>query len=181
MRCSDCRMPLAACRPPGFTLVEVMVALTISAMVLLGARLMLTSVAHHADRISARARATDREVNAERLLRALVQRIEVGTDEAMQFGGTESEARFSTWCEVPAGWLERCVVNLTLDSALAVTLPLGVLVLRDSVKTGALRYLNSVANGGEWFRRWGTGITTPLGIGIVLDRDTLILRIGERG
>jgi hypothetical protein len=50
---------------------------------------------------------------------------------------------------------------------------------------GAFRYLESAAAGGQWFQRWGTGITAPLGIGVVVEQehavDTMLIRIGPRG
>ena len=66
-------------------------------------------------------------------------------------------------------------------------------VLARGFRQGELRYLNSAASGGQWFRQWGRGITAPLAIGVILERDaagaitgdrsvdTLIVRIGERG
>ncbi|MGH7620912.1 MAG: hypothetical protein ACREMU_01100, partial [Gemmatimonadaceae bacterium] len=57
----------------------------------------------------------------------------------------------------------------------------GSVVVRDSVRSGALRYLTRVSGGGEWIRVWGAGITAPLAIGVILDADTLIVPIGERG
>ncbi|MGH7719760.1 MAG: type IV pilus modification PilV family protein [Steroidobacteraceae bacterium] len=171
----------------GFTLVEVIVALAVSGVVLLGARALLSGLADHADRLVTYGRATDREANAERLLRSLVAQLEVGTADAGTFGGTEREARFTTWCDVPAGWQERCEVMLaidTLDSRALLRARLSTghdLILRRGFRAGALRYLHDADAGGMWFHVWGTGVTAPQALGVILDRDTLILRIGERG
>lgn len=169
----------------GFTLVEVVVALAISGLVLLAARQMLEALAAGADRLSAAARAADREANADRLLRALVGRLEVGTQEAGEFAGAERAASFTSWCDAPGGWQERCAVTLAIDSAavgrpvLAVSIarpggPPGaaeVLVLRDGFADGAFRYLSDAGAGGTWFRAWGRGVTTPLAIGVILVRE----------
>ena len=55
------------------------------------------------------------------------------------------------------------------------------LVVRDRIAIGEFRYLTTVTGGGEWIRVWGAGITAPLAIGVILDSDTLIVPIGERG
>jgi hypothetical protein len=36
-------------------------------------------------------------------------------------------------------------------------------------------------NGGEWQLAWPSRITLPLAIGVLIDGDTIILGIGERG
>jgi len=171
----------------GFTLVEVMVALVVSAIVLLGARQMFEGVADQAHRIVASAAETDRDANAERLLRELVGRLEVGTGEGTEFAGDPASASFASWCEVSAGWEERCHVTLTIESDSGR----GVLLLRtsagDSIRLssgfheGAISYLSAADAGGTWMRLWGVGITAPLALRIVIGRDTLFVPIGERG
>jgi prepilin-type N-terminal cleavage/methylation domain-containing protein len=171
----------------GFTLVELVVALAIAGGILVGARILLEELAADADALVAAAAEADAEANAERSLRELVVRLEVGTDDARRFSGDERAARFTSWCDVPRGWLERCTVILAVDRegtepVLAAMQSTGdVLVLRRGFTSATLRYLGDAARGGTWFRSWGESITAPLAIGIVFDRDTLILRIGERG
>ncbi len=176
----------------GFTLLELLVALALSGLILLGARLMLEGVADDAGRIAAAARAADREANAERALRQLFARLDLGGSPDAGFGGDERTMRFSTWCSVPAGWLERCRVTLGVETAeggpsggslqLVARFSNGeVLVLRPALRAATLRYLNDAAGGYSWFRGWGDGITAPAAVGIIADGDTLIVRIGERG
>jgi prepilin-type N-terminal cleavage/methylation domain-containing protein len=172
----------------GFTLIELVVALFVSGIVLLGARLILESLGATEGRMREVAERADRVANGDRLLRTLFARLEVGTDEAREFGGDERVARFTTWCDVPAGWLERCQAEVAIDTAtgggaaLVARLSTGErVVLRQGFQAGALRYLNTPAGGGQWFRVWGHGITAPLAIGVITDADTLIVRIGERG
>lgn len=191
-------------RPAGFTLLEMVIALALGGVVLLGVRLISTQLADTARRLDEVAAASDRTANGERLLRALVGRMEIGTSDEATFGGDEREARFTSWCEVPAGWLERCQVALTVlptgDARLAASMATGrvedAAVLVRGFGAAELRYLSDAGAGGTWFRSWGRGITAPLAIGIVLHRDTtvleavtgrrrtgdtLIVRIGERG
>jgi prepilin-type N-terminal cleavage/methylation domain-containing protein len=172
----------------GFTLIELMVAIVLSGIVLLGARALWESLAISVDRLRSQATADARAENGERLLRSLVGRLEVGTDQSHEFAGDEQHVRFTTWCDVPAGWQERCdaVVGFEPDSGdriqLVARLSTGELVpLERGFTRGLLRYLNTPAGGGVWFRIWGHGIIAPLAIGVITDRDTTIVRIGERG
>lgn len=171
----------------GFTLVEVMVALLVSGVVVLGARMMLEQLGDEATRILRYAAHTDRDANAERQLRALTRRLEIATTASSEFGGDEQSAHFSSWCDVPGGWQERCAVTLAVDvqsekHMLVARLSTGEeLIVRDRFERCELRYLKDASVGGTWFRSWGTGISAPIAIGVIVDRDTLILRIGERG
>lgn len=175
----------------GLTLLELMIALSLGGMILAGAHAVLATLTGEADAIASRAAAADAGANGERMLRALVGRIEVGTPEAIPFTGAPDRVRFTSWCEVPAGWLERCTVTLTIAMAAGersllanVNAQPAVTLLSDSALV-AFRYLNSAANGGQWFREWGAGISAPLALGVITRsgqrRDTLIVRIGERG
>ena len=175
--------------PPrgGFTLVEVLVALIVSAVVIAGARSLLEQLDDGATRIAAGAAAADREANGERMVRDLLLRLDVGTSEAARFAGGPDSVSFGSWCDVPRGWRERCVVSLvirhgeTRDSLLVATSTgLGFLTLAGAAPL-TLRYLDDARDGGRWFRSWGAGITAPLAIAVAGARDTVILRIGERG
>lgn len=176
-------------RTGGFTLVEMMVALVVISIVLVGARTMLGQIAADADRITGAAAAGDRDSNAEALLRAAAGRLEVApeTGGGMRFEGQPGSARFHSWCEVPYGWLERCEASLGLirmggDNVLALRLSTGEMVsLRRGFRSGELLYLRDAAKGGTWLRRWGASISAPLALGLVIDGDTSIIRIGERG
>lgn len=161
--------------------------MAISAMILVGARAMLGEVGDDVLRISAEAAIQDREINAEQTFRAMIGRIELGTGEGSEFAGDPTRATFTTWCDVPAGWMERCRASIDverLDNRIAIVArPTigGPVVLRDGLRTGALRYLISADGGGSWLTVWGAGITAPLAIGVIIDSDTLIVPIGERG
>jgi prepilin-type N-terminal cleavage/methylation domain-containing protein len=181
---------------PGFTLLEVIVAMAVGSLVVLGARAMLVMVADGGDAAREAAIEADRAANAEAVLRRLLADLELGTDPAMHFSGAPDEARFSTWCPVAGGWIERCRATLAIEAtrdgaALVATLSAGGgspderLELRSGLDRAELLYLSDAARGGRWFRVWGEGITAPLAVGLVVDSagrtDTTILRIGERG
>jgi hypothetical protein len=169
--------------------VEVMVALTVIGIVLVGARTMLGQIADDADRITAAAAEADRDANAEALLRTVAGRLEVSASpgDTARLEGEAHGMRFSSWCEVPDGWLERCRASLGFiqvdgGTMLALRLSTGELVpLRRGFGEGELVYLRDAGNGGTWVRRWVTTLTAPLAVGIVIDGDTTIVPIGERG
>jgi len=184
-----------ASRRSGFTLVELMVALVISAMVLIGARLMVEALSDATHRTIAAAHEADRAANADQFLRTLFARLEIGTAADRPFGGNPSSVHFTTWCDNPGGWLERCEALVALEAHGDTNCLVAHLTPRDphgdigsrtirvatGFASGALRYLNDPRAGGQWFVQWGDGIVAPLAIGVVLDGDTSIVRIGERG
>lgn len=174
-------------RRHGFTVLEVIVALVVSAIVILGARTLVERLDDGARRILAGAVRTDAKANGDRMLRDLALRLEVGTAEAGHFGGEPETAVFTSWCDVPRGWRERCLVTVTIvpgrdRDTIRVATSTGLrFVALDAPAPAALRYLNDSRAGGQWFQSWGAGITAPLAIGIASPRDTTILRVGERG
>ena len=171
----------------GFTLLEALVALTVSAITVLGARILLTGLADDGSRITSAAEIADRTANADRLLRQLVARIEVGTPQAGQFGGDDQSATFTSWCDVAEGWQERCRVTIAnrrsgATAALIASLSTGeTIALRTGFHHGELRYIGDPRAGGTWIRVWGAGITAPVALGLIIDGDTTIVRIGDRG
>ena len=174
-------------RRAGFTLVEVMVALVVGAVVVLGARMLLEQLGDSALRTVAAAARADREANGEQMLRDLAARLEVGTDRSAQFSGESNATHFSSWCDMPSGWQERCVVTLVVADrgghhALAVAFADGdSLTLLTRSEPIALRFLDDLRAGGRWFTSWGAGITAPLAFAVISGRDTIVVRIGARG
>jgi prepilin-type N-terminal cleavage/methylation domain-containing protein len=177
----------------GFTLIEVLVALVVGAVVMLGARLLLEGVGDSGRRIVRVAQRADRDANAERLLRSTVASLEWGSAEegGARFGGDEHEARFTSWCDTPGGWQERCAVMISItcdSSAQPVSAALSLsgvgtepVQVRAGFMRGELRYLADARDGGHWITKWDAGLSAPIAIGVILDRDTLVLRVGERG
>lgn len=171
----------------GFTLIELLVALLVGGMVVLAARLMLEGVADDARRIDRFAQRSDHDANAERALRSTVESLDVGTVGVQSFEGDEHAVHFTAWCTRPGGWQERCDVTLRItgdSSAAALVLALSgdePLTVRSGARHGELRYLADAHDGGRWVRRWDAGLGVPLAIGAILDADTLVLAIGERG
>ncbi|GJG89829.1 hypothetical protein tb265_50100 [Gemmatimonadetes bacterium T265] len=183
----------------GFTLVELLVAVTIGALALAAAHAVLAQLVDGTAAVVRAAAAADRAANADRLLRDAVGQLEVRPVTGPDVDGTETTFRFSTWCDVPAGWQERCTARLAIDAvagrpALVLSLrtdagsgPSGgagedtPVVLRTGFADGRLRYLSDPASGGRWAAAWSSRVTAPFALGVILDADTLIVRIGTRG
>jgi prepilin-type N-terminal cleavage/methylation domain-containing protein len=170
-----------------FTLLELIIALVVSGIVILGARALFEVMSAHTARVSGLTMEADARANGEHVLRSLIGRAEVGTPGAADFVGNAHEARFTSWCDVAGGWLERCSVALVVDhrgdsTFVNVTLSTGErIVVRSRPSTDWLRYLSDAADGGTWRAEWSKGPVAPLAIGVVSTRDTTIIRIGVRG
>jgi prepilin-type N-terminal cleavage/methylation domain-containing protein len=167
----------------GFTLMEVIVALLVGSMLIVGARTLLIQMGETADRMQARAMRETAAANAERLLRWTVLQL----DGRKPLTGTSSVATFRSWCDMPAGWQEPCEITLTFVGAgEARTLimqqgPGRTLPVREGVVGGRLIYLHDAGHGGIWLPEWRLRLTHPLALGLVAGGDTLIIRIGARG
>jgi prepilin-type N-terminal cleavage/methylation domain-containing protein len=169
----------------GFTLIELMAALALSGLAIVGAARLLDQLGDARDRSAMRATRDAHNANGVRLLRALVLRAEL-QDESSRFFGSDTVASFPSSCEVPGGWLERCAVTLALaserDSAVLTASARGstVIVWRGAAPA-QLRYFSGISapGGGRWLRGWGTSVAPPAAIGIATARDTLVLRLGS--
>lgn len=173
-------------RSRGLTLVEVLVALTVSGAVVLAAHGLFLLVGDAAQRVPALGEAADLERNRERTLRELFGQIEVGTDSSLRFAGGPQAARFVSWCPARGGWRERCQVELAFvtdgDSIDLVTRWHGrVEVLHRGGPPARLYYLARASAGGLWLPYWGEALSAPRAVLLILGADTLLLRIGERG
>ena len=170
----------------GFTLLEVMLALTLSAGIILTGRLLLEQMAETGRAIVARSDAQDSVLAREEALRNLFRSVEVGTEDSVTFGGGEHAMKFWSWCDSAAGLRGRCTVTVTLDTTLTVLpsttgLPVVLLRGRNPGVAGVFRYLADARNGGVWYRSWGSGVTAPLAVAVIFGNDTTVLRIGARG
>lgn len=189
------------------TLLELIVAITASGIVLLGARLLFEQVADGADRVARAAGAADRVANGEaRFHETLWNARDLGPGvhdpNASPLMGDESAMQFTSWCSVPEGWTEACSVTLRLEEALrngdsldtrivltrtleqhaadvGTALTMTVLVLPGRRR---LLYLETAEEGGVWRSSWRQQedgkARLPRALGIAGEHDTLIARIG---
>ncbi|MGH7675111.1 MAG: prepilin-type N-terminal cleavage/methylation domain-containing protein, partial [Gemmatimonadales bacterium] len=178
----------------GFTLLEVLVALTLGSLVVLMAHRLFTGVTDGAARLAEARGALDREANGRRLLAAIVGSIDIGRPGAGDFGGEPHGAGFSTWYQSPEGWLEPRRVTLALSGGVLVLRGLGDEAIRlvDSVTALDLDYLLDYGAGESWVRRWSSTVSAPVAVRVRIARtgdgrreagevDTLLLIVGTRG
>jgi len=172
-----------------FTLIELVVAITVGAILLLNARALMNQLAEAAHRLRLHTATAEEAAAREQELRDLLANAEVGVPGSQPFVGTGDSATFSSWCQSPAGWLERCSVVLSVDSVVAppgftrrsLVVHVGQkqdVVMTRPARSARLRYLNSAGDGGQWYSQWTAGIRAPLAIGVLMDRDTTFVRVG---
>lgn len=172
----------------GFTLVEIIVAMTVGAIVLVGVRQAAVAVADLSDATLARARAVERAANGERSLRQLVGAMQPDSNSTGGLVGDATHAEFDAWCEALDGWQERGRVALSIESDSAA--PGMRLVARasgsraetliDSNASLAFCYLLDAGEGGRWRTDWDGRLALPLALGVVTGGDTLLVPVGVR-
>lgn len=169
----------------GFTLLEMLVAMAVGAMVILSARVTVEQLTLGAGRVITAHRRTDATIGSNRWLRGLLRRAGAVTEaDTSAFYGDEVSARFSSWCDAPGGWQEACHTRLVIshpDSEFVLsvwTATSGAVVARRSRSAMALRYLAPSDTGISLVEHWGHAVLPPAGVAIV-GLDTLIFRIGR--
>jgi len=169
----------------GFTLIEVMVALTLSALVVLLAHSVFTGVVEGARRLQAARTALDREGNAHRSLTELFGSLDVGTEGTAGFAGRPDRVEFTTWQRVPQGWLERRRAVVAVENGVLVSRTDVSLALEDSVTGVAFDYLLEPGANAAWVREWISPVSAPVAVRMRIQRaaaiDTLLFIVGSRG
>jgi len=177
--------------PLGFTLVEVLVALTISGLVVLLTH-RLFDAATESERTVQEARAAlDREANARRWMQAAALSLDVGQAAGDGFEGRPDRLSFSTWLETPGGWFarQRLALGQETGSLVAVLGQADTIALATDVDAVAFDYLLEPGADTKWVREWTSPVSAPLAIRLRLGRgtsdggrvDTLLLLVKERG
>ena len=183
----------------GFTLIEVLLALTLGALVVLAAHRVFAGVADGAIRLREARISLDREANARRWLNAAFASMEIGT-EGGGFTGRPDQVQFSSWLLNQRGWysLRRVTLARLEDRLVAEVPPDEAIVLDDSVSDFELDYLLDVQSDvagdstagapGErarFVREWISPVSAPVAIRLRISRaagvDTLFLVVGPRG
>ena len=170
-------------RQSGFSLIEVVVALSIAAIVVLIARSMLEAIGDNSRNVMRITASNDAEANGRQMLRTLLEMTATQGD-SVGFVGKPQWTRFGSRCASPGGWTERCVVTLRVDTARgAAAFRLAInsemeLLLEHGFRFGAILYLAAATDGGVWVRDWVSKQSAPLALGLVADGDTTIVRVG---
>jgi len=170
-------------RRSGFTLVEIVVGLTIAASVALMAREIALQVQQASVQLQRAERRVAARANGLMILRRALAAVRTRIDTAA-VSGNEHVASVASHCVSTAGWSEPCVVTLVvsqLDSGM-VLLGLGnsrdPVVLRAGFQAASLRYLDRADHGGRWLTAWLEPNRYPLAIGLIVDGDTALLPVG---
>ena len=178
-----------------FTLIEVLVALTIGAVVVLLAHQLFGAVAERGRMLAMTRAALDRSANARRWLDATFLSLDVGTEGASGFEGRLDHARFSAWLLTPDGWFERRQVTLSAEQGrLRATVTPGTpIALVDSVADVQFEYLLEPGAESRWVREWVSPVSAPVAVRMRVTNvgngkrdtgnvvDTLLFLIKERG
>lgn len=170
---------------PGFTLIELMAALLLTGIVMLGSVTLLGAVTDAANRIAEEGVARDAEGTSVHLVRALLERSEVTPGALDVFDGTASELSFASWCERPGGWLGRCRVGVTIPTAGAERSLWVSWEGRSPIRLGTAAadarfvFYRAGPSGGAWLKAWPAGAAAPAAIGLIEKSDTLVLPVGS--
>lgn len=178
------------CNLAGFTLIEIVVAMGLVVIVAATAGIVTHTMDIGQAAVRRAAADHDREMTSWRLLESLAARAELRTGDVEAFEGSPDHIRLPTWCPSAGGWLERCVATLESDALAGETFGIHVRAgsgvhlvasLGLSQARPVFRFLSGTDGGLEIAKTWSSRSTLPLAIAIVTGRDTLVLRIGERG
>ncbi|HMA22898.1 MAG TPA: prepilin-type N-terminal cleavage/methylation domain-containing protein [Gemmatimonadaceae bacterium] len=170
----------------GLTLLEMLVALSISGLAILGGVMLLDQVDDSDARIVDDSMRDATAANGDRLLRRLLVDARSTTDTVDRFRGDEGNASYLTRCDTPSGWSEPCRARLSVDSigdssAVVVETDRGErFEVRRVAGLGSLRYLGHGSDSDSaWVRRWTTSIELPAAIALIVWPDTTIWPLGS--
>jgi prepilin-type N-terminal cleavage/methylation domain-containing protein len=168
----------------GFTLVELLAALSISGLAMLAGVMLLDQVTDGSSRIARAGRIAARHGNGSRLLRQLLLDAHVTGDSVDRFRGDERSVDVSTLCQQPDGWMEPCRASLGVDwrgdtSVVTASLATGErLELARYSARAELRYFDAIPSHSAWLQRWAVSIAMPVAIAFVSAGDTAIYPLG---
>ena len=161
----------------GFTLIEIMVGLALSALVVFIAHRVFAGVVDGAQRLEDARTSLDRDGNARRSLAEMFGSLDVGSEGAGGFAGRPTQAEFTTWGRVSEGWLERRRVVLRADG--------GTFVGWSDVSGVEFDYLLEPGANAAWVREWISPVSAPVAVRVRIVRrsviDTLLFVVGSRG
>ena len=179
-------------RRSGFTLIEVLVALALAAVVVLLAHGVFAAVVDGAARVQAARTALDREANARRWLVQTFGSLTVG-QAAGGFDGEPTQVTFTTWLPTAERGFELAQLTVAVEGGrLEASLSSGgTIVLAHDVASAAFDYLLEPGANAHWVEQWVSPVSAPVAVrmrvtrvdatGVPSGSDTLLLLVGPRG
>jgi len=170
----------------GFTLIEVMVAVTIAAVLTLMAHSVFRAVADTWRRFDESRRHYDRMMNANRFLTEAFLSAEVRRDIG-DFEGSTDHLAFDCWLQSPDGWFERVRLSLAVRQKRLVAsgLPWGALSLTRDIDSVRFAYRLGLGGPGQWVPNWDSPVSAPMAIRLVrfmaTTTDSTVYLVKERG
>jgi len=174
-------------RSRGFTLIEVLVALTLGAALVLAAHAAFGGAADAAAGLARAQAAHDQEMAGRLTLTRLVANLDPSSPGSVGFDGDPRLMRFSTRIRDRDGRVGLRTVQVGVaDGALVGATRAEPLVTLPNVADAAFDYLLEGGADARWVKGWHSPVSAPLAVRVRLTRtggmaDTLLLVIGPRG
>jgi prepilin-type N-terminal cleavage/methylation domain-containing protein len=166
----------------GMTLVELMAAIAIAGLVLLGALLLLGGVTDSVHRIEDDATSVTAAGTTTRRLHQLLNDATATDDTTKRFEGDQLGFAFWSRCAQAQGWMASCAVTVELvdtarGTAFHVSFANGqAQTLRRYDRPARLRYFD--ADHEAWRTAWNASATIPAALEVVVGTDTMIYSLG---
>lgn len=170
----------------GFTLIEVLTALTLAGLSFLVIARLVSASARLTLALDDRRRALDTDMNAERWLGRALESVSIGAEGAEPFGGTDSTLRVTAWVPTSDGWPARRTMEVRLrNNVVEVSLGDGAEVaLWERVAELHLEYLLVPGESSRWVPMWSSPVSAPVAIRVRLfwsdtlrAQETLLLAV----
>jgi prepilin-type N-terminal cleavage/methylation domain-containing protein len=169
----------------GFTLIEVLVAVTLAGIVVVAAHQIFTGVADGARAVAGARQSLDHSSNARRWLKVTFLSLQP------PFEGQSDRLSFMSWQLTSGGWFEQEPTELVLDRSRVVVRAGNITFpLVDNVTALSFDYLLEPGAESRWVREWISPLSAPLAIRVRVAGcgrgdagcvDTLLFLIKERG
>lgn len=171
----------------GFTLIEVVVALTAGTLLLVALHGLVSAVTDAGATLIAARRDAESSHQGDRWLRSIIASTSVGQPGDVPFEGAPAFATFMAMVPTAYGWHEARPVDIRVagDSLLLNVNGADAIMLRHGVRSVGLDYLLEPGANAHWVRQWSSPVSAPLAIRVRIDLggpvDTALYLIGPRG
>ena len=172
-------------RNRGFTLIEIIVALTVGALVVVTAHRIFAAVTDGTKAVSEARERLDRSANARGWLKATFLSLEP------PFDGRSDHASFNSWQLAAGGWFEPRRIRLSQegDQLIAAGGSEPVALIDDATSV-SFDYVLEPGADSKWVREWISAVSAPLAVRLRVTGcgkrdvgcvDTLLFLVKERG